>query len=232
MQRLIGENIVYNLYETHFKKDRSYFNRFEAIPSTLSEEEKTSWLNRDVPRLVSLYDFREWIRKYKIDEGNSLLYTCDADVELKHISYKHKQYIPYPPYDLHTLSLEKKDFDLVIFNQTLEHLYNPYLAMSRLFEHIKPGGFLYTTVPTINIPHMTPIHYWGITPMGLAVMMYSCGFDVCELGYWGNKKYIDYIFTNNWWADYTQVQTDGTIPNDMVCQAQTWILVRKPFGDM
>ncbi len=43
---------------------------------------------------------------------------------------------------------------------------------------------------------------------------------------------LDYIFTNNWWADYTQVQTDGTIPNDMVCQAQTWILVRKPFGDM
>jgi SAM-dependent methyltransferase len=227
-QRLVGTNIVYQIYESHFKKRSSYFERFASIPDTLSEEERGSWLNRDVPRLASLYDFREWIEKYQIQTGESLLYTCDTDDELKHIEYKHKHYIPYPPYDLHTLSLSKKDFDLVVFNQTLEHLYNPYLAVANLFDHLKSGGYLYTTVPTINIPHMTPIHYWGITPMGLAVMMYSCGFDICELGYWGNKKYIDYIFTKNDWADYTQVQTDGKIATDLVCQAQTWILVRKP----
>jgi len=46
----------------------------------------------------------------------------------------------------------------------IEHLYNPFMAMENIYKYIKPGGYVYTSVPTINIPHMTPIHYNGYNP--------------------------------------------------------------------
>lgn len=224
----IDEKTVYELYNKYVVKDSNYFQKFENIPTILTKEVLQAWKGRDVPRLCSLLDYSEWVNKYNLQSGECLLSTCAGDDELRWLSYKQIHYAPYPPHDLHTLSLEKKDYDFVIFNQTLEHLYNPYQAVSKLYEHIKPGGFLYTTVPTINIPHMVPIHYSGITPIGLCVMMHTSGFEICECGHWGNKKYIDYIFSNNKWPGWDEIVENNKLANDPVCQAQTWILVRKP----
>ena len=96
--------------------------------------------------------------------------------------------------------------------------------------HLKPWGDLYTTVPTINIPHMMPFHFWSITPIGLCLLCKSVGFEILECGYWGNNEYIKYIFDNNDWPTTDDVKNEkGFIENNLVCQAQTWILVKKPF---
>jgi hypothetical protein len=115
----------------------------------------------------------------------------------------------------------------VIFNQTVEHLYNPFLCLQNLYDHINHGGYLYTTVPIINIPHMVPIHFWGVTPIGLCLLMMSVGFNVVECGHWGSKEYIDYIFTNNNWPSYRDISTNYNLGYNNTCQAQTWILVQQ-----
>lgn len=224
--RTVTKEEVEFLYNKFVKKDPSYYQRFENLMDKYAPNEAQRYSRMDPPRAASIWDYKEWITKYKLRTGNSLLVTCN-DPEIVYLSYRQVTYAPFPPHDLHTLNLEKKDHDFVVFNQTLEHLYNPYLAMMRIRDHMKVGGYVFTSVPTINIPHMMPHHFWGITPIGLCVLMASVGFEVCECGYWGNKKYIDYIFTHNNWPNYADVLTDGVFTSDDVSQAQTWILARK-----
>lgn len=225
--KLFNINDIYNTYNKNVIKDNKYFDRFVNYTNHLTSEELSKYARFDVPRVMSIIDFKEWIVKYEIQRGNKLLYTCDSDIELNYINYDTKIIAEYPKHDLHTLDLEEKQFNFVIFNQTIEHLYNPLLCISNLYNHIADNGFLYTTLPTINIPHMTPIHFSGLTPMGLCMLMRSVGFEIIECGYWGNKKYIDFIFTHNTWPGLSDISTNGKLDIDLTCQAQTWILVKK-----
>ena len=47
--------------------------------------------------------------------------------------------MPYPKFDLHTISNHyQNEFDFFIFNQTLEHLYNPFETVKQIYELVKP----------------------------------------------------------------------------------------------
>ena len=50
-------------------------------------------------------------------------------------------------------------FDLVTFSQTLEHLYDPVLALRNIFTSLAPGGYMFTSVPMMNHVHMQPFFY-------------------------------------------------------------------------
>lgn len=231
--KLFSEDEIVKIYEKYVLKDESYYNKSNDRYQNMSKDDKEKFFNVDFPRVSSLFDFCDWIEKYDIKSGNSLLSTHSGDYELEYINYENISYFDYRGNgigDLHTINLEKKDYDFVIFNQTLEHLYNPFIGMKNLFDHIKPGGYLYTTVPTINIPHMVPFHFWGITPIGLCMLSKSVGFDICECGFWGNYEYLGYLFTYNDWPNNDAVFDDnGKINNVDLCMSQTWILVQKPY---
>lgn len=226
--KILSNDYVEQLYQRCVRKDPSYFQRFENLNSSFGADELLKYSRIDPPRVVSIIDFKQWIKKYELDTGDSLLSTCHADPELRYLNYKSITNIHYPPHDLHVFDVEKKDHDFAVFNQTIEHLHTPIFAINRIREHLKYGGYVYTTVPTINIPHMTPIHFNGYTPVGLCALMESCGFQVFECGYWGNLKYIEYIFKHGDWCGYKEVlDENGKLSYDPVCQAQTWVLARK-----
>ena len=226
--KTFSENEVNAVYSSHVYKTPDYFNRFRLLDKVFSESELKKYGRMDPPRVISLIDFKEWIEKYNIKKGNSLLYTCDSDPELSYIDYSVRFKAEYPPHDLHKLNTGNKGYDFALFNQTIEHLYNPFLCVQNLYNALNDGRYLYTTVPIINIPHMVPVHYWGVTPMGLCLLMMSAGFKVMECGYWGNQKYLEYIFKNNTWPTYSDILTEeGVVDYNEACQAQTWILAKK-----
>lgn len=225
------ENEIIETYRKYVLKDSEYYKKVDLKYKNLTEFQKQKIINLDFPRVASLFDFEDWIKKYDLNKVGSLLATSKDDIELTYIKADYVQFCEYASgdNDLHVLDLEKKDFDFVIFNQTLEHLYNPFFAMKNLYDHLKPGGYLYTTVPTINIPHMLPFHFWGITPLGLCMLSKSVGFEICECGQWGGYSYLGYIFTYGEWPDHNIVfNPDGIIENSELCQSQTWIIVKKP----
>lgn len=237
MNKLFTESEIFNIYNTYVKKDESYYKKFEKLPFDLNNK-NWKWEGKDFPRIWCLLDFKDWMKKYNIEHFNSVLSNQPAgytgtnlsDPELEYITWDNIDFIPYSggSNDFHTLDLGKKDYDFIIFNQTLEHLYNPFLSMEKIFNHLKPGGFLFTSVPTINIPHMTPFHFNGLTPMGLCMLMLSTGFEILELGFWGNVDYIKYIFERGDWPDYRElIDNDGLIKNEKDKNAQCWILVKK-----
>ena len=148
---------------------------------------------------------------------------------MEFVNCSQKTLLSYPPYDLHTISEHYQNaFDFFIFNQTIEHLYQPFEAMKQVYEIVKPGGYVFTSVPTINIPHNTPIHFNGFTPMGLAMLFHTAGFEIIEIGHWGNYEYIKQAWAgSHCWPGYDQLQHNNMVTNEERNVCQCWILAKK-----
>jgi hypothetical protein len=227
---MFSEQAICDIYEKHANLPDSYFRKYERLPPCPVRGWNYSWENRDFPRNWCILDFIEWTQKYSITAIDKLAYTGHSDPELEFITASHKTHIEYPPYDLHIIGNSfQNEFDFFIFNQTIEHLYNPFTALKSIYTTLKPGGYVFTSVPTINIPHSTPIHYGGYNPMGLAMMFKEANFEILEIGQWGNFEYIGRLFNTHSWPGYTTLQKDGIVTNERRNVAQCWILAKKPL---
>jgi SAM-dependent methyltransferase len=226
---MFTEEQIKEIYYRHVNLPSSYFKKYETLPPCPVRGWSYSWQNYDFPRNWCVLDFIEWIHTYGIETPRHLAYTCDTDPELEFITPASKTKIEYPPHDLHTIgNTFQNTFDFFIFNQTLEHLYNPFEAVTSIYTTLLPGGYVFASVPTINIPHSTPIHYGGYNPMGLAMIFKQAKFDIIEIGQWGNYEYIQKLFATHSWPGYNMLQKDGVITNEPRNVAQCWILARKP----
>ena len=222
---MFTEQEINDLYLTKIKLPESYFNKYgNKIPKCPVKSFDYIWSYRDFPRNFCILDFIEWIKNHKITIEH-LGYTCESDPELEFIYPSKKTLVSYPSYDLHNISnYYKEEFDFFIFNQTLEHLYNPFEAVKQIYNIIKPGGYVFTSAPTINIPHMTPIHFNGFTPMGLAMLFKTANFEIIEIGQWGNYEYISKLFDTHTWPGFNKLNDFTNVEKNVV---QCWILVRK-----
>ncbi len=220
-------------YSNTVKKEQSYLQKYDV----LSNDDKNfldnflshinyRWDVRDYGRVRTVLDFHEWVNKFEI-KPERIAYTDQDDPELKLINFKNSSLIHYNGSngDLHNIEYED-EFDFFLFNHTIEHLYNPFLCVHNIYKSLKPGGYVFTSVPTINIPHSTPMHYNGFNPMGLAMLFKSCGFDVLETGQWGNYEYISKLFLNHQWPGYSSLSENG-IKNEERNVVQCWILAKK-----
>lgn len=221
---------IHALYHKHVPKTKEYFTKYNKVPLHL-QDNKWKWDGHDYARIPCLLDFREWILKYNI-KSNKLLYTSNEDPEILYLEYKQKYLAEYNiethTNDLHTLNLPDKDFDFILFSQTLEHLFDPVQAMTSLLTHLVPGGYIFTSVPIINIAHMTPIHFGSMTQIGLITLFDRFNLEILEVGQWGNKQYLNYIFEKQWWPDYRNlIDRHGVIPNEPINACSTWILAKK-----
>jgi hypothetical protein len=225
--KTFSQQEVYDIYQNYVNKPESYFKKYEKLP--LSTEELSKWDNRDFPRVMCVLEFQEWVKKHNLPRINKLLSTDLNDPELQYLDIDKAYHAPYynGNNDLHTLDLQIKDFDFIMFNQTVEHLYNPFMSMEKLYNHLSDDGYLFTSMPTINIPHMVPFHFNGMTPMGLCMLMKSVGFKILDIGFWGNMDYINYIFEKQDWPDHKYLMKDGIITNEKNREVQCWILVQK-----
>jgi SAM-dependent methyltransferase len=227
---MFSEKDINDTYNSKVKLPESYFRKYEKLPPCPFEVFKHTWSGKDFPRNWCALDFTEWIEKYNISEIENLAYTCNTDPEFEYLSkknIKNKYLLEYPPYDLHTIGSHFTEaFDFFLFNQTLEHLYNPFDSIKQIRKTMKKGGYVFTSVPTLNIPHMVPSHFNGFTPMGLAMLFKSSEFEVLEIGQWGNHNYICQLWGTHQWPDYDRLQNNGIVPNEEKNVCQTWILAR------
>jgi SAM-dependent methyltransferase len=226
--KLFSESEIQEIYNSKVNLPDSYFSKYYEVPKCPVKSWNYSWDDRDFPRVWCLLDFKEWIEKHNIAKGQDLAITCHNDPELEFLDYKSVDYFPYPGYDLHIFKSEKK-FDFFLFNQTIEHLYNPFVCIQNIFEVIKPGGYVFTSVPTLNFPHIVPFHFNGYTPMGLAILFKNAGFEVVEIGQWGNHEYINKLWGNQMWPGYNSLQRNNKVSNERLNVCQCWILAKKPL---
>ena len=187
----------------------------------------------DFPRALTLMDFVEWIDSLDIRRPRSLLTTNLGDPELVYLDAARITGWVYDGAergDLHRLheeALDGEPFDFVLLGQTLEHLYNPLLALTNLRAKMEKGGYLFTSVPSLNIQHLTPLHFQHLTPMGLATLLLQAGFEIIHIGQWGNLQYETQLLSTLWWPSYSTLGPQH-VANDRDHPVQVWALVRRP----
>ncbi len=257
-QKIFTKDEINNDYKIFIEKNSNnfsskiYLSEFENLNLSWkigSENFKFSPSNKDFPRVKAIIDFNCWIKKWGLQHVSNLLITDKTDPEISFLEYDSIQIAKYDGinndlHDISTFTINKDTkFDLIIFNQTIEHLYNPNLAIGNLKSLLKDGGFIYTSVPTLSIPHMVPFHFSGLTSMGLIYLFKNNGFNICEVGQFGNQDYLTLMYQNSDWPDYQKLlvsnkkqnwflnlfkkDASSYITNDINFSAQTWILARK-----
>ncbi|MBI4525298.1 MAG: methyltransferase domain-containing protein [Deltaproteobacteria bacterium] len=210
---MLSDVDIRRIYENYVLVNNAseYLNRY--IPLPLEKNGKRwKWEGKAFPRVITVLEFDRIVRKYGIRPRKLLMYNGgdEGDPELEYIQSDHVIFVNYKEAtgenDLQTLDLPEKDFDFVLCAQTLEHLYDPIAALERLFSHMLPGGYLFTSVPVVNIQHSTPFHhYTGYTPVGLGSVCCAAGFEILEIGQWGNINYISLVFSTKTWPDYRRL---------------------------
>lgn len=215
---------IQQIFSSHVKLPAAYFSKHASLPPCPIKAWNNSWRGHDFPRVACILDFVEWTKKHGLCTGKRLAITSD-DPENEFLTYEDTFLLQFPPWDLHNLVLENQ-FNMFVFNQTLEHLHTPQLAMNNIARSLVPGGHMFTSVPTLNIPHMTPMHFGGFTPMGLAALCVNAGLEIVEMGQWGNKAYLHELFDRHAWPDVDVLRSNIQNEERNVCQC--WVLARKP----
>lgn len=200
-------------------------------------------------RLHALIDFVEWNETFNFLKPKRLLalYPDDSEVKFVHqpaggvmdnyVFDDAKKDGDHSFGDLHyPINLKRAGtYDLVLFAQTLEHLYDPVLCLRNLYDAMAPGAFLYTTVPHLNHLHMEPFFFSMPTPYGFVLWLDMAGFKVLRVGQFGNEEYIKYLgmYTTWWpmWLRYYNATRRPQIINDPTRPVQTWALVQKPLKE-
>jgi SAM-dependent methyltransferase len=224
------EEIYNNFIKINYTEE--YKNRYNPLP--LHKNTKNwKWEGKDFPRIIALLEFERYVEKYDFKIDKLLLFNGLSDPELEYLDNRVKS-ITNVEYgkdtennDVHSLCLPEKNYDFAMINQTFEHLYNPQQCLNNIKAHLKNDGYLYVNVPACNVPHSEPYHYFtGYTPMGLAAAAFQVGFEILEIGQWGNLEYLIKLWSRNpGWSDYTQLQVPGL--NEPHNPVITWGLFRK-----
>lgn len=197
-----------------------------------NQPEKWEWMGREVPRIIAALEFEKYVEKYNIQPKKMLSFNAvqekSTDPELKFLKCDEIFNFNYDDdkinYDLHILNIPKNDYDFVMLNQALEHLYNPYLCIENIYNHLVEGAYFYCNVPTINLIHGYPYNFvTGFSPVGLGCFLKQAGFEILEIGQWGNLDYINSVFMQNNWPFMPQIPTHNVFGRPCQC----WALAKK-----
>jgi SAM-dependent methyltransferase len=100
----------------------------------------------------------------------------------------------YPEFDVCAPLEDPRRYDVVICEQVLEHVPDPWAAVSNLRAMCAPGGHLIVSTPFLVRVHELPLFamgdYWRFTPRGLRTLLESAGLDVETVDSWGNRACV------------------------------------------
>jgi SAM-dependent methyltransferase len=96
----------------------------------------------------------------------------------------------YPDFDLCAPITTSERYDVIICEQVLEHVVDPFVAGEHLFDLCRPGGHVVVSTPFLIKQHELPLRgmfdYWRFTPRGLRILLERAGFEVDHVSTWGN----------------------------------------------
>lgn len=230
MNNYLKEEEIKQIYEKFILPKQNEDFKYKYCPMPLyKNNKKWKWEKKDLPRIISLLEFSEFIENNNLFFEKALCINGSSDPEYEYVNCKTKNIIHYEDdpinNDLHNLNLKEKDYDFVMLNQTLEHVYDPIACLKNINNHLKTGSILYMNVPVNNIPHSTPFHYYtGFSPTGLGAITKISGYKILDIGFWGNKEYTIKMFQENNWLDYSSV---SSFVNDFDYPLISWIFAKK-----
>lgn len=132
-----------------------------------------------------------------------------------------------PEVDIQNLSLfSDGSYDVVVLDEILEHVENPWRAIEEVRRVLRPGGTLLTSSPLMIAVHKVPEDYWRFTEAGLGVLLDN--FRDVTVDSWGNKAAVTYLM-NGMMVTVEAAISDGKfdLTNDKKYAVDVWGYARK-----
>jgi 2-polyprenyl-3-methyl-5-hydroxy-6-metoxy-1,4-benzoquinol methylase len=146
-----------------------------------------------------------------------------------HASRPWKRYtsLNYPDFDICAPLDGAEKFDVVICEQVLEHVPDPWKAASNLRDLTVPGGHVIVSTPFLikvhEIPDFRLYDYWRFTPRGLRTLLEGAGLMVDNVHTWGNRACVAANLRR--WSAYRRWHR---LLNDPDLAVQVWGFARNP----
>ena len=134
--------------------------------------------------------------------------------------------LAWPDFDVCAPLTEERRFDLVICEQVLEHVPDPWAAVENLRELCVPGGNVIVSTPFLIKVHEFPAYgmldYWRFTPRGLRTLLERSGLEVEHVGAWGNRECVVGNF-----SDWAAQRRWLSLRNEPDFPVQVWAFARR-----
>jgi SAM-dependent methyltransferase len=146
-----------------------------------------------------------------------------------HAGQPWKEYtsLNYPEFDICAPLTVGDRFDVVICEQVLEHIPDPWAAAANLRELTVPGGRVIVSTPFLIKVHEVPImalrDYWRFTPRGLRTLLERAGLEVDTVQTWGNRRCV--MGNLRRWSSY---RLWHPLYNEPDLAVQVWAFARHP----
>lgn len=133
----------------------------------------------------------------------------------------------FPEFDICAAPSDELEFDVVICEQVLEHVVDPWTAAANLRALCAPGGHVVVTVPFMVRVHELPLYamkdYWRFTPRGLGLLLETAGLEIEAMGEWGNWQCV--LGNLRRWSAYRPWHS---LRNGRDIPIQVWAFARNP----
>ena len=141
--------------------------------------------------------------------------------------WKSHESLDFPEFDLCDPPADHGRYDVVICEQVIEHVADPWAAALNLRALCVPGGHVIVSTPFLVRVHELPAYgmkdYWRFTPRGLRTLLEAGGLEVDEVGSWGNRRVVagnlDRWPAYRWWHS---MRDEPDLP------VQVWAFARNP----
>jgi SAM-dependent methyltransferase len=146
-----------------------------------------------------------------------------------HAAKPWKEYtsLNYPEFDVCAPITVPDRFDVVICEQVLEHVVDPWGAAANLRELTVPGGHVIVSTPFLIKVHeiaLVGMHdYWRFTARGLRSLLERAGLEVDAVNTWGNRRCV--VGNLRRWSAYRPWHA---LRNDPELAVQVWAFARNP----
>lgn len=141
--------------------------------------------------------------------------------------WKEHTSLNYPDFDLCAPLEGRGTFDVVICEQVLEHVADPWGAARNLRELAVSGGHVIVSTPFLIKVHELALFgmndYWRFTPRGLRVLLEGAGLEVDAVDTWGNVPCV--VGNLRRWSAYRPWHP---LDNDPDLAVQVWAFARNP----
>jgi SAM-dependent methyltransferase len=144
-----------------------------------------------------------------------------------HASKPWKRHISlnYPEFDLCAPLEDRGTFDVVICEQVIEHVLDPWTAAANLRGLCARGGSVIVSTPFLIRVHELPMYgmrdYWRFTPRGLRILLERSGLEVDTVEAWGNRSCVVGNFDR--WPAYRPWHS---LRNEPDLPVQVWAFAR------
>ncbi len=131
----------------------------------------------------------------------------------------------FPDFDLCAPLADHERYDVVICEQVIEHVTDPFKAAENLRDLCAPGGHVIVSTPFLIRVHELPMFamgdYWRFTPRGLRTLLERAGLTVDRVDAWGNRRCV----TGNFdvWPSYRRWHS---LRNEPDLPVQVWAFAR------